>query len=122
MWKSPTHPPAGAGARDRPATRCVEKRGLFAPEALPHPKPPRRLVTSHSRFSKSSRDALLASHGIARTIDRSFSECLFINDQPNFLRCGCFLGCFSGTNLKATVASAGNVQLSCVATVAVPDP
>jgi hypothetical protein len=43
-------------------------------------------------------------------------------DHPNFLRAGCFLGSFSGTKCNATVASAGMVHLSWVATVAVPDP
>src|SRR6266700_4283723 len=42
--------------------------------------------------------------------------------QPHFLRLGWRRGVFSRTSCKATVASAGNVQFSCVATVAVPDP
>src|SRR5438132_11418069 len=42
--------------------------------------------------------------------------------QPHFLGLGGRPGSFSGTSRKATVASAGNVQFSCVATVAVPDP
>src|SRR5438128_7096800 len=40
--------------------------------------------------------------------------------QPHFLRFGCFLGSFSSTKRNATVASAGNVHLSWVATAAVP--
>src|SRR5260370_6135353 len=42
--------------------------------------------------------------------------------QSHFLRLGWRRGVFSRTSRKATVASAGNVQFSCVATVAVPDP
>src|SRR5260370_11773055 len=42
--------------------------------------------------------------------------------QSHFLRLGWRRGVFSRTSRKATVASAGTVQFSCVATAAVPDP
>ena len=65
---------------------------------------------------------------LSLSFDYSF---LFFSPGLNFFlqhpgreiqRFGCFLGSFSGTKRNATVASAGSVQLSCVATAAVPDP
>jgi len=68
----------------------------------------------------------MASHGqLASRFAIVYSLVIEANNeipQPNFRRFGWHRGVFSGTSRNATAASAGNVQLSCVATVATPGP